>query len=105
MNLKKILLATTTATLISGVAIAADDGLVVFDWSGYEDEGFFQNYVIKHGGPPTYASSVKKKKPFKNCAQASEPTYPTPVANPCPNGMRPACWSHWTRHVSTFGLT
>ena len=43
MNLKKILLATTTATLISGVAIAADDGLVVFDWSGYEDEGFFQN--------------------------------------------------------------
>ena len=105
MNLKKILLTTSTVALVSGAAMAADDGLVVFDWSGYEDEGFFQNYITKHGDSPTMPSSVKKKKPFKNCAQASEPTYPTPVANPCPNGMRPACWSHWTRHVSTFGLT
>ena len=49
MNLKKILLTTSTVALVSGAAMAADDGLVVFDWSGYEDEGFFQNYITKHG--------------------------------------------------------
>ena len=65
MNLKKILLATTTATLISGVAIAADDGLVVFDWSGYEDEGFFQNYITKHGDSPTYAFFGEEEEAFQ----------------------------------------
>ena len=53
MNLKKILLATTAATLVSGAAMAADDGLVVLDWSGYEDEGFFQKYIAQHGAAPT----------------------------------------------------
>ena len=105
MNLKKILLTTSTVALVSGAAMAADDGLVVFDWSGYEDEGFSKTTSPSTATHRLMPSSVKKKKPFKNCAQASEPTYPTPVANPCPNGMRPACWSHWTRHVSTFGLT
>ncbi len=36
MNLSKILLATTATVMLSSVAMAADDGLVVFDWSGYE---------------------------------------------------------------------
>ena len=39
MNFRKILLATTATAMMSSVAMAADDGLVVFDWSGYEDEG------------------------------------------------------------------
>ncbi len=79
MNLKKILLATTTATLISGVAIAADDGLVVFDWSGYEDEGFFQNYVIKHGGPPTYAFFGEEEEAFPKIARRLPSRRVTPL--------------------------
>ena len=79
MNLKKILLATTTATLISGVAIAADDGLVVFDWSGYEDEGFFQNYVIKHGGPPTYAFFGEEEEAFQKLRAG----FRADVSHPC----------------------
>ena len=39
MNLKKIMLATTATAMLSSVAMAADDGLIVFDWAGYEDEG------------------------------------------------------------------
>ena len=79
MNLKKILLATTTATLISGVAIAADDGLVVFDWSGYEDEGFFQNYVTKHGGPPTYAFFGEEEEAFQKLRAG----FRADVSHPC----------------------
>ena len=36
-------------------AAAADSELMVFDWSGYEDPGFFQGYVDKHGDVPTFA--------------------------------------------------
>ena len=79
MNLKKKLLATTTATLISGVAIAADDGLVVFDWSGYEDEGFFQNYVTKHGGPPTYAFFGEEEEAFQKLRAG----FRADVSHPC----------------------
>ena len=38
------------ATLsFSAPAFAADSELVVFDWGGYEDEMFFQDYMKKYG--------------------------------------------------------
>ena len=32
-----------------GMAQAASDNLVIFDWAGYEDPGFFGEYLKKYG--------------------------------------------------------
>ncbi|MGB0798281.1 MAG: polyamine ABC transporter substrate-binding protein [Planktomarina sp.] len=77
MNIKKMLLASTAAVLVSGAAIA--DDLIVFDWSGYEDEGFFQNYITAHGGPPTYAFFGDEEEAF----QKMRAGFRADVSHPC----------------------
>lgn len=46
------------AALVSGAlaapALAADDELIIFDWSGYEDPAFHPRYVEKHGESPSF---------------------------------------------------
>ena len=79
MNLRKILLATTAATLVSGAATAADDGLVVLDWSGYEDEGFFQKYIEKHGDAPTYSFFGEEEEAFQKLRAG----FRADVSHPC----------------------
>jgi spermidine/putrescine transport system substrate-binding protein len=79
MNLKKILLTTTAAALVSSAALAADDGLVVFDWSGYEDEGFFQKYVAQHGGSPTFAFFGNEDEAFAKLRAG----FKADVSHPC----------------------
>ena len=44
-----------TAALCALPAAAADPDFTVFDWSCYEDPGFFQGYVDKYGTNPTFA--------------------------------------------------
>ena len=55
-----------TAFSFGAPALAADSELVVFDWGGYEDEMFFQDYMKKYGDAPTYSffSDLGKKKNF-----------------------------------------
>ena len=79
MNLRKILLATTAATLVSGAATAADDGLVVLDWSGYEDEGFFQKYIEKHGDAPRYSFFGEEEEAFQKLRAG----FRADVSHPC----------------------
>jgi spermidine/putrescine transport system substrate-binding protein len=79
MNVKKILMASTAAALVSGLAMAADDGLVVFDWSGYEDEGFYQNYITQHGGPPTFAFFGEEEEAFQKLRAG----FRADVSHPC----------------------
>ena len=79
MNLKKLLLATTAATLVTGAAIAADDGLIVFDWSGFEDEGFFQKYIAKHGDSPTYSFFGEEEEAFQKLRAG----FRADVSHPC----------------------
>ncbi len=50
----KRLLAFGTA-LVALPAFAADPDFTVFDWSGYEDPGFFQAYIDTYGDNPTFA--------------------------------------------------
>ena len=47
--------ALATVLCLGVPAMAADDNLLVFDWSGYEDPEFFQGYIEKHGDSPAYA--------------------------------------------------
>ncbi len=53
MHLRSLL--AGTAALVALPAAAADPDFTVFDWSGYEDPGFFQAYVEQHGTNPTFA--------------------------------------------------
>jgi spermidine/putrescine transport system substrate-binding protein len=53
MHLKTLL--AGAAALVALPALAADPDFTVFDWSGYEDPGFFQAYVDKYGTNPTFA--------------------------------------------------
>jgi len=48
-------MSAATAALMATPSSAADSDLRVFDWSGYEDPGFFQGYIDKHGDGPEFA--------------------------------------------------
>lgn len=61
---KSAALVTLAAMLAGGIA-AADDSLTVFDWAGYEDPNFFQSYIDKYGGPPTYAFFGDEEEAFQ----------------------------------------
>jgi len=43
------------AASLAGLARAADSGLIIFDWAGYEDPSFHPQYVEKNGDSPTFA--------------------------------------------------
>ena len=46
-------------------SIAADSELIVFDWGGYEDPGFFQSYIEKYGDSPTYSFFSDEEEAFQ----------------------------------------
>ena len=54
MKLTTYLGAASVAALATAVS-AQDPDLLVFDWSGYEEEGFYQDYIAQHGEPPSFA--------------------------------------------------
>ena len=64
---------------LAAPAIAADDGLVVLDWSGYEDPGFFGAYIEKHGDGPTYAFFGEEEEAFHKLRSG----FAADVSHPC----------------------
>lgn len=70
----------TTAVIAVGLSTPSlADDLIVFDWSGYEDEGFFQSYVEKHGGPPTFAFFGEEEEAFQKLRSG----FKADVSHPC----------------------
>ncbi len=65
--MKKIFsyLISISALLFPISAIAADSELIVFDWGGYEDEMFFQDYMKKYGEAPTYSFFSDEEEAFQ----------------------------------------
>ena len=47
-------LAVTFSASAAGIAFAADEGLTIFDWSGYEAREFHPDYVASQGDSPTF---------------------------------------------------
>lgn len=71
-----------TGTVLSGFLVASGAGaqeLVVLDWSGYEDEGFLQSYIEKHGGPPTYSFFGEEEEAFQKLRSG----FKADVSHPC----------------------
>ena len=76
---KTTLLATAAFALAATAATANDPDLLVFDWSGYEEEGFFINYAEKHGSGPTYAFFGEEEEAFQKLRSG----FKADVAHPC----------------------
>ena len=79
MKSKRTWIAAFAATALAAPAFAADDGLVVLDWAGYEDPGFFPAYIEKHGDSPTYAFFGEEEEAFHKLRSG----FGADVSHPC----------------------
>jgi len=67
-----------------GMAGADGSDLTVFDWSGYEDQGFFGDYMAKHNEAPTYTFFGSQEEAFTKLRSGFE----VDLAHPCTDAIR-----------------
>ncbi len=72
------------ACLLAGTANAQGPDLTVFDWSGYEDQGFYGAFVDKYGGAPTYSYFGSVEEAFTKLTSG----YQADIAHPCTDATR-----------------
>ncbi len=81
----KILAAVSLVGMIwTGSAEADGSDLTVFDWSGYEDAGFFGSYIATHGGPPSYTFFGSQEEAFTKLQSG----FAADLAHPCTDAVR-----------------
>ncbi len=78
MNQRTKLIAAAIS-LFAVPAVAADEGLVVLDWAGYDDPGFFQAYIDKHGDSPSYSFFGEEEEAFQKLRSG----FAADVSHPC----------------------
>ncbi len=67
------------AILLPSIASAADEGLIVLDWVGYEDPGFIAGYIEAHGDSPSYSFFGEEEEAFQKLRSG----FQADVAHPC----------------------
>ena len=76
--MKKIIKGITWALFgfiaTAGLSQAANDNLVIFDWAGYEDPGFFGDYMKNMGKHLIILFLLMKRRLFKRFELDSERT-------------------------------
>ena len=78
---------TLTARLLGAAALAAlavqaqaqDSELVIFDWSGFEEDGYWQDYAAEYGESPTYTFFGEEEEAFQKLRSG----FRADVAHPC----------------------
>ena len=75
----KTLTAAASVALLGSTALAADPELLVFDWSGFEEEGFYVAYEAKHGIAPSYAFFGEEEEAFQKLRSG----FRADVSHPC----------------------
>lgn len=82
-RLKSILSSSAIAVVATSLWLsdAKADGsdLRVFDWSGYEDGGFFKAYTDKHGSAPSYAFFGSEEEAYTKLRSG----FKSDLAHPC----------------------
>jgi len=73
-----------SAMLASGTAIAGGADLTVFDWSGYEDQGFFADYMAKYNEAPSYTFFGSQEEAFTKLQSG----FAADLAHPCTDAVR-----------------
>ncbi len=82
---RAILAAVTTAALLgSGVSHAGGADLSIFDWSGYEDKGFYGTYMAKYNEAPSYTYFGNVDEAFTKLQSGFE----ADLAHPCTDAVR-----------------
>ena len=84
LGLTGALAAATALTVPAGTAQAGADSLSVFDWSGYEDQGFYGDYVEKYGGAPSYTYFGSVEEAFTKLQSG----FAADIAHPCTDALR-----------------
>tara|TARA_B100001123_G_scaffold241592_1_gene270099 strand:- start:352 stop:1464 length:1113 start_codon:yes stop_codon:yes gene_type:complete len=69
---------TTTMPMIAKRAMAAQQ-VGLFTWGGYDDDGLYQGYIDKHGGPPEYTTFGDAEEGLQKLRAG----YVTDVIHPC----------------------
>ncbi|MCY3983638.1 MAG: extracellular solute-binding protein [Roseovarius sp.] len=75
---------TSMACIIPVAAFSAGSDLHIFDWSGYEDPGFFGAYVEKRDSAPTYSYFGSQEEAFTKLQSGFE----ADLAHPCTDAVR-----------------
>lgn len=83
MTLKQVAAFAVFAT-VSTAAYADGSDLTVFDWSGYEDQGFFEAYMQEYGEAPTYTFFASQDEAFTKLQSGFE----ADLAHPCSDAVR-----------------
>lgn len=74
-----LLTSAATALVFSTAAKAADGDLTILDWSGFEIDGLFADYVAKHGDVPTFSFFGDDDEAFQKVASGFKPD----AVHPC----------------------
>lgn len=73
-----------SSALVAGTALADSTALSVFDWSGYEDPGFFATFMEEHGVSPTYSYFGSQEEAFTKLQSG----FTADLAHPCTDAVR-----------------
>lgn len=84
MKLGKLCGVSLAAMMSASFAFADGSKLNVFDWSGYEDEGFFGTYMEKYGKAPSYSFFGSVDEAFTKLQSGFE----ADLAHPCSDAVR-----------------
>ncbi|QDC09622.1 extracellular solute-binding protein [Oceanicola sp. D3] len=60
-------------------AHAADEELLIFDWSGFEEPGFFGEYIEKYGDSPSFTFFGEEEEAFQKLRSG----FKADIAHPC----------------------
>ncbi len=77
-------LATAFALSVGTGATAGGSDLSIFDWSGYEDQGFYGAYMSKYNEAPSYTYFGSQEEAFTKLQSGFE----ADLAHPCSDAVR-----------------
>ena len=82
--MKHSLTTGAAAALLATAAHGAGADLSVFDWSGYEDQGFYGAYMEKYGEAPSYTYFGSQEEAFTKLQSG----FTADLAHPCSDAVR-----------------
>ncbi len=79
MTLQSRLLGATALAFAASAVGAQDSELLILDWSGFEEDGYWQDYAAEYGEGPTYTFFGEEEEAFQKLRSG----FRADVAHPC----------------------
>lgn len=73
------LLGSAALVFAAGVAGAQDSELLILDWSGFEEDGYWQEYAAEYGEAPTFTFFGEEEEAFQKLRSG----FRADIAHPC----------------------